>query len=75
MTRMALISDIHCNLTALEAALADIARQDVNATVCLGDVAELGPQPVAVIHRLRDLSIPVVMGNTDDWLLLSLIHI
>ena len=69
MTRMALISDIHGNLTALEAALADIARQDVNATVCLGDVAELGPQPVAVIHRLRDLSIPVVMGNTDDWLL------
>ena len=35
MTRMALISDIHGNLTALEAALADIARQDVNATCLL----------------------------------------
>jgi putative phosphoesterase len=67
--RIALISDIHGNLTALEAALADIARQGADQIVCLGDVALDGPQPVAVIHRLRDLSIPVIKGNTDDWLL------
>ena len=69
MTRMALISDIHGNLTALEAALADIERHGTARIVCLGDVAQEGPQPVAVIHRLHDLAIPVVMGNTDDWLL------
>ncbi len=69
MTRMALISDIHGNLTALEAALADIERHGAERIVCLGDVAQEGPQPVAVIHRLHDLAIPVVMGNTDDWLL------
>lgn len=69
MTRIALISDIHGNLTALEAALADIKKHKADVTVCLGDVALDGPQPVEVIHRLRDLVIPVVMGNTDDWLL------
>jgi putative phosphoesterase len=66
--RIALISDIHGNLVALEAALADIAQQGVDKIVCLGDVALEGPQPVEVIHRLRDLSIPVVKGNNDDWL-------
>jgi putative phosphoesterase len=67
--RIALISDIHGNLTALEAALIDIARLGADKIVCLGDVALEGPQPIAVIHRLRDLSIPVIKGNTDDWLL------
>jgi len=66
---MALISDIHGNLTELEAALADIERHGTKRIACLGDVAQEGPQPVAVIHRLHDLAIPVVMGNTDDWLL------
>ena len=68
MTRLALISDIHGNLTALEAVLADIERHKAERIVCLGDVAQEGPQPVAVIHRLRNLDIPVVKGNTDDWL-------
>lgn len=67
--RIALISDIHGNLTALEAALADIKRRKADVTVCLGDVAAGGPEPVAVIQRLRDLAIPVIMGNTDHWLL------
>lgn len=67
--RVALISDIHGNLTALEAALADIERQGVEQMICLGDVAVLGPQPMAVIRRLGELAIPVVLGNTDHWLL------
>lgn len=67
--RIALISDIHGNLTALEAALADIKRRGAERIICLGDVALEGPQPGEVIRRLRDLAIPVVMGNTDDWLL------
>ncbi len=67
--RIALISDIHGNLVALEAALADIARHSADRIVCLGDVALEGPQPVEVIRRLHDLSIPVIKGNTDDWLL------
>lgn len=67
--RIALLSDIHGNLTALEAALADIDRHEVDSIICLGDVALDGPQPSEVIRRLNDLNIPVVMGNTDQWLL------
>jgi putative phosphoesterase len=68
-TTLALLSDIHGNLTALEAILADLKRLGINNMVCLGDVAAFGPQPVAVLERLQALAIPVVMGNTDAWLL------
>lgn len=67
--RIGLIADIHGNLIALETALAALARLDVDELICLGDVAALGPQPGAVIARLRALRCPVVMGNTDAWLL------
>ena len=67
--RVALISDIHGNCVALEAVLADIERAGVDQVVCLGDVAATGPQPHAVIERLRATGCPVVMGNADVWLL------
>lgn len=69
MPKFAIISDIHGNLPALEAALAEIAAEGIERIVCLGDVATLGPQPRAVIARLRALGCPVVMGNTDAILL------
>jgi predicted phosphodiesterase len=67
--RIGLIADIHGNLVALDAVLAALARTAVDELICLGDVAALGPQPRAVIARLRVLRCPVVMGNTDAWLL------
>lgn len=67
--RIALISDIHGNFVALQAALADIDRRAADRIICLGDVAVFGPQPREVIRRLQELDIPVVMGNTDQWLL------
>jgi predicted phosphodiesterase len=63
--RIALIADIHGNLPALEAVLAEIAAEPIDRIVCLGDVASLGPQPREVLARLRALGCPVVMGNTD----------
>src|SRR5262249_39977038 len=69
MPTAAIISDIHGNLPALEAVLAEIAAERVERIVCLGDVATLGPQPHEVIARLRGLGCPVVMGNTDADLL------
>ncbi len=51
--RIALISDIHANLIALEAALADLAQRRTDRIVCLGDVAANGPQPHEVVERLR----------------------
>src|SRR5258707_13871162 len=69
--RIGLIADIHGNLFALETVLAELEREGVKDLVCLGDVAMLGPQPAAVLARLRALGCPVVMGNTDAWLLAS----
>lgn len=67
--RIGLIADIHGNLIALETVLAELARESLDDLVCLGDVAALGPQPGAVLARLRALGCPTVMGNTDAWLL------
>ena len=67
--KLAIFSDIHGHLVALEAVLADVAREGCEQMVCLGDVAANGPQPREVIARLRELNIPIVQGNTDEWLL------
>lgn len=66
--RFALLADIHGNLVALETVLQEIAREAVDQTICLGDVAALGPQPHEVVDRLRHLHCPVILGNTDAWL-------
>ena len=66
---LAIISDIHGNLVALDAVLSALDKRGIVRMVCLGDVAATGPQPREVIARLRALGCPVVMGNTDDWLL------
>jgi putative phosphoesterase len=65
---LAVISDIHGNLPALEAILAELESADVDQLVCLGDVA-LGPQPHETVERVRALGCPVVMGNWDAWIL------
>lgn len=67
--RLALISDIHCNLVALDTVLANIEKQHVDQIVCLGDVVGLGPQPRQVLERLQTIACPVVMGNNDGWVL------
>jgi putative phosphoesterase len=65
--RLAVMSDIHGNLFALDAALAAIDRAEVDQVICLGDLAVLGPEPGEVINRLRERDIPCVCGNTDTW--------
>lgn len=66
---VAIISDIHGNLIALDAVLNAIATHKIEQIICLGDVASIGPQPREVIARLKKIGYPIVMGNTDDWLL------
>jgi len=64
--RYALISDIHANLPALDAVLADIAaRADIDATYHLGDLVGYAPWPNEVVSRLRDERIAGVAGNYD----------
>jgi len=64
MARIAIISDIHSNLTALEAVVADIGSAD--EWWCLGDVVGYGPDPNQVIDMMRDLEVTCVRGNHDD---------
>src|SRR5690606_39716762 len=66
---IAVIADVHGNLAALEAVIADMLRSDVEEVLCLGDVANFGPEPSATIARLRSLDPLTVMGNTDAYLL------
>jgi predicted phosphodiesterase len=61
--RLAVLSDIHSNLTALEAVLADIP--DVDEIWCLGDTVGYGPEPNEVIAVLRDRDARAVLGNHD----------
>lgn len=67
--RVAVFSDVHGNLTALEAVLSDIEQQAVDATVFAGDLCLAGPRPAACLERVRQMNIPCVYGNTDHWLL------
>jgi putative phosphoesterase len=65
---LGVISDIHGNLPALEAVVAELEREQVDELLCLGDVA-LGPQPSETLGRVRALGCQVVMGNWDAWVL------
>jgi predicted phosphodiesterase len=69
LVRIAFISDIHGNLVALEATLADIAKRGVDEIIFLGDLATLGPQPIEVIERVEGLACQMVMGNHDAFLI------
>jgi hypothetical protein len=64
-TRAAVISDIHANLVALEAVLADIDRQAVDEIWCLGDVVGLGPKPTECLEVVRERCDVVLMGNHE----------
>jgi predicted phosphodiesterase len=64
MTKVLVISDVHGNLTALEAVLADAGT--VDEVWCLGDIAGYGPNPNECIERIRALpGLTCMMGNHD----------
>lgn len=67
--RFAVFGDVHGNLAALEAVLADLSAQRPDGAVCLGDLAFRGPQPAECVRRVRALGVPCVHGNTDLMLL------
>lgn len=66
--RVAVISDSHGNLPALEAVLKDIEREGVDHIIMAGDIAFGAPWPGECIDVLRDRAIPAVRGNTDEFL-------
>jgi len=66
--RTAIISDIHGNLTALEAVLADLKSVAPDVILHGGDLAHGGARPVEVVDQIRELRWPGVCGNTDEML-------
>jgi predicted phosphodiesterase len=67
--RIAAISDIHGNLAALDAVLADIARRDVDRIVNLGDILSGPLDPAGTADRLIALDLPTIRGNHERQLL------
>ncbi|MEM6750631.1 MAG: metallophosphoesterase family protein [Planctomycetota bacterium] len=63
--RTAIISDIHGNLDALEAVLAEIDGRGVDQIVCLGDIIGYGPNPLECLDRVAERCQFALMGNHD----------
>jgi predicted phosphodiesterase len=63
--RYGVISDVHANLHALDAALDFLSAQDVDRYLCAGDLVGYGPLPNECVRRVRDLDGPCVAGNHD----------
>jgi putative phosphoesterase len=68
MSKIAIISDIHGNLPALDAALDDIARRGITQIYCLGDLVGYYCFFNEVVERISLLNIPTILGNHDDAL-------
>ncbi len=66
MERIAVIADIHGNIPALEAVLADIRARGISRIFCLGDIVGKGPQPDLAVDICREVCEVVVKGNHDD---------
>lgn len=64
--RIALISDIHANIHALQAVWDDLQQQRLDSLYCLGDLVGYGAYPNEVIEFIRERSVPTIMGNYDD---------
>jgi len=63
--RLALFSDVHGNLQALDAVLADIETRQVDRIICLGDMVGYGSRPREILRRLRKVGAEMIMGNHD----------
>jgi predicted phosphodiesterase len=63
--RTAIFGDIHANLEALQAVMADAKLQGVTDYVCLGDVVGYNADPIACLNIIRDMKCPTVKGNHD----------
>ncbi len=63
--KIALISDVHSNVVALDAVLADIESAAAEQIVCAGDIVGYYPYPNETIERFRSMNIRSILGNHD----------
>ena len=67
--RLAILADVHGNVAALEAVIADLEQRDVDAVWVGGDLVGRGPEGRAVVERIRGLGWPTLAGNHEEYLL------
>lgn len=71
--KIAVISDIHGNLEALNAVLQDIELQEIDKIFICGDLAMAGPEPEKTVDKIIELSkqkdVAIILGNTDEMLI------
>jgi predicted phosphodiesterase len=72
MDRIAVISDIHGNIPALEATLDDIRRRGISRIFCLGDLVGKGPHSAQAVDICRDVCEITIRGNWDDAIVTEL---
>ena len=63
--KFAILSDIHANLEALEAVLADVRAQGIRDIYCLGDIVGYGPNPCECVDHATNFQ-ACVLGNHDQ---------
>lgn len=68
MEKIAIISDIHGNVPALETVLGDIRQRGIKRIFCLGDLVGKGPQPEKAVDMCQELCEVVIQGNHDDFM-------
>lgn len=67
--KIAIISDLHGNLTAVDAVLNDIKSEKCEKIFCLGDLAMAGGEPNEVINKIKTLeNLTIIQGNTDEMI-------
>jgi predicted phosphodiesterase len=64
--RFAVLSDIHANLEAFDAVMADARENKCTDFVCLGDVVGYNANPHECVERVREMDCPIVKGNHDE---------
>jgi protein phosphatase len=66
MHQIAILSDIHGNITALEAVMKHVKSRGISTIICLGDLVGKGPSSKKSIDRIRESCEVVVQGNWDE---------
>ncbi len=69
MKRIAIFSDIHGNLQALQSILKDIDNEKIDKTICLGDVIGIGPNPKETLQLIKKNNIELLLGNHEIYFL------
>lgn len=64
--KIAIFSDIHSNLEALDAVLADMETQGITDKICLGDIVGYSANPAECVDRVQSLKIKTLLGNHDQ---------